>query len=100
MASAGESLYRYGDPARAIPACTACHGPVGRGNSLADYPALRAQFADYVVKQLGDFASGARYSGAKPGAPTSRNGDLMTTVAKRLNGDDIKALGTYIQGMR
>jgi cytochrome c553 len=100
MARAGEDLYRYGDPARAIPACTACHGPVGRGNSLADYPALRAQFADYVAKQLGDFASGARYAGAKAGAPSSRNGDLMTTVAKRLNSDDIKALGAYIQGMR
>ncbi len=100
MARAGEDLYRYGDPARAIPACTACHGPVGRGNSLADYPALRAQFADYVAKQLGDFASGARYAGAKAGVPSSRNGDLMTTVAKRLNSDDIKALGAYIQGMR
>jgi cytochrome c553 len=100
MESAGENLYRFGDATRAIPACTACHGPVGRGNSLADYPALRAQFADYVAKQLGDFASGARYSGAKPGAPASRNGDLMATIAKRLNSDDIKALGDYIQGMR
>jgi cytochrome c553 len=100
MESAGENLYRFGDAARAIPACTACHGPVGRGNSLADYPALRAQFADYVAKQLADFASGARYSGAKSGAPTSRNGDLMATVAKRLNSDDIKGLGAYIQGMR
>ena len=100
MVGAGENLYRFGDPARAIPACTACHGPVGRGNSLADYPALRAQFADYVAKQLADFASGARYGGAKSGAPASRNGDLMTTVAKRLNSDDIKGLGAYIQGMR
>src|SRR5580693_5040867 len=88
LESAGENLYRFGDAARAIPACTACHGPVGRGNALADYPALRAQFADYVAKQLSDFASGARYSGAKPGAPSSRNGDLMATVAKRLNSDD------------
>jgi cytochrome c553 len=100
MAGAGENLYRFGDASRAIPACTACHGPVGRGNSLADYPALRAQFADYVAKQLSDFASGARYSGAKPGAPTSRNGDEMATIAKRLNSDDMKALGDYIQGMR
>jgi cytochrome c553 len=100
MAGAGENLYRYGDSAREIPACTACHGPVGRGNSLADYPALRAQFADYVAKQLSDFASGARYSGAKAGAPTSRNGDIMAAIAKRLNSDDIKALGDYIQGMR
>jgi cytochrome c553 len=100
MWQAGENLYRFGDPARDIPACTACHGPVGRGNTVADYPALRAQFADYVAKQLTDFASGARYSGAKAGAPTSRNGYMMTTIAKRLNADDVKELAAYIQGMR
>lgn len=100
MVHAGEHLYRFGDPSRAIPACTACHGPVGRGNAVSDYPALRAQFAEYVSKQLNDFASGARYSGAKAGAPTSRNGYMMTTIAKRLNADDIKELGSYIQGMR
>jgi cytochrome c553 len=100
MWHAGESLYRFGDPAREIPACTACHGPVGRGNSVSDYPALRAQFADYVAKQLTDFASGARYSGAKPGAPTSRNGYMMATIAKRLTPDDIKEVAAYIQGMR
>ncbi len=97
---AGENLYRFGDPARDIPACTACHGPVGRGNAVSDYPALRAQFADYVVRQLTDFASGTRYSGAKPGAPTSRNGEMMATIAKRLNGTDIKDVAAYIQGMR
>jgi len=97
---AGENLYRFGDPARDIPACTACHGPVGRGNAVSDYPALRAQFADYVAKQLSDFASGARYSGAKAGAPTSRNGNMMETIAKRLNADDIKSVAAYIQGMR
>ena len=100
MVQAGENLYRFGDPAREIPACTACHGPVGRGNTLADYPALRAQFADYVAKQLNDFASGARYSGAKAGASTSRNGYMMATIAKRLNSDDIKDLAAFIQGMR
>lgn len=100
MAKAGENLYRFGDVARAIPACTACHGPVGRGNSVADYPALRAQFADYIAKQLGDFASGARYSGAKAGAPSSKNGYMMTTIAKRLSAEDIKDVSAYIQGMR
>lgn len=100
MWRAGENLYRFGDPARDIPSCTACHGPVGRGISVSDYPALRAQFADYVVKQLNDFASGARYRGAKHGAPTSRNGDMMATIAKRLNSNDIKEVAAYIQGMR
>ncbi|HTY95386.1 MAG TPA: c-type cytochrome [Steroidobacteraceae bacterium] len=100
MWQAGEKLYRFGDPAREIPACTACHGPVGRGNAASDYPALRAQFGDYVARQLNDFASGARYSGAKPGAPTSRNGYMMTTVARRLTPEDIKEVAAYIQGMR
>ena len=42
---AGEALYRTGDAARNIPACTACHGPAGQGNAGAGYPgAARAAF--------------------------------------------------------
>jgi cytochrome c553 len=40
---AGEKLYRGGDASREIPACIACHGPQGRGNGPAGFPALRAQ---------------------------------------------------------
>jgi cytochrome c553 len=47
---AGETLYVRGDPAREVPACAACHGPAGRGNLAAGYPALRAQQSVYVVK--------------------------------------------------
>jgi cytochrome c553 len=97
---AGETLYRNGDKAREIPACVACHGPVGRGNLAAGYPALRAQFSEYVVKQLNDYASGARYAGAKPDSPQSRNGGMMATVAKRLTPEDIRNVASYIQGMR
>ncbi len=43
---AGEKLYRAGDPARAIPACMACHGPTGKGNEPAKFPALRGQQCD------------------------------------------------------
>jgi cytochrome c553 len=97
---AGETLYKYGDRAREIPACVACHGPVGRGNLAAGYPALRAQFAEYLIKQLGDYASGARYAGAKPDGPQSRNGGMMTTIAKQLTPEDIRNVASYIQGMR
>ncbi len=48
---AGEKLYRGGDAARGIPACIACHGPVGQGNGPGAYPALRAQHAHARVKQ-------------------------------------------------
>jgi cytochrome c553 len=103
---AGESLYRRGDPARNIPACNACHGPVGMGNPGAGYPALRAQHSVYTVKQLNDFASGARYPAApadapaQEDAPESRNAPMMTTVAKRLSPEDIRNVASYIQGLR
>jgi len=97
---AGSQLYRRGDKARNIPACMACHGPAGNGNPAAGYPVLRAQHAVYTVKQLNDYASGARYQGAKDAAHASRNGQIMATVAKRLTPEDIRNLASYIQGIR
>jgi cytochrome c553 len=88
---AGEKLYRGGDAARAIPACMACHGPTGRGNELAKFPALRGQQSVYVTKQLNDYASGARTTG--PNA-------IMQTIAKRLSPEDIRNLASYLQGIR
>jgi cytochrome c553 len=88
---AGEKLYRSGDPARAIPACMACHGPTGRGNEPAKFPALRGQQSVYVMKQLNDYASGAR--------PTGPNG-IMQTISKRLSPDDIRNVASYVQGLR
>ena len=97
---AGEALYKNGDTARNIPACVACHGPVGRGNPAAGYPALRAQYSGYLVKQLNDYASGARYAGAAADKPQSRNGFMMSAIAKRLTAEDIRNVASYLQGMR
>ncbi len=97
---AGQTLYKYGDPARNIPACIACHGPVGTGNPASGYPALRAQYAEYVMKQLQDFASGARYAGAGDNKPESRNAAMMTTIAKLLTPVDMRNVASYVQGMR
>ena len=88
---AGEKLYRGGDAARGIPACMACHGPTGRGNEPAKFPALRGQQSVYLAKQLNDYASGARATGP--------NG-IMQTIAKRLSPDDIRNLASYLQGIR
>jgi cytochrome c553 len=88
---AGEKLYRGGDAGRQIPACMACHGPTGRGNDPAKFPALRGQQSGYVVKQLTDYASGTRSTGP--------NG-VMQTIAKRLSTDDIRNLASYLQGIR
>jgi cytochrome c553 len=88
---AGEKLYRGGDKARGIPACMACHGPTGYGVEPAKFPALRGQHSEYVVKQLTDYASGARTTGP--------NG-IMQTIAKRLSPDDMRNVSSYVQGLR
>jgi cytochrome c553 len=88
---AGEKLYRGGDQARGIPACIACHGPQGRGNGPAGYPALRAQHAVYAYGQLKAFAEGRR---------TTAGNDIMRVVATRLTDEEMRSLASYTQGLR
>lgn len=70
---AGQKLFRAGNAARGIPACMACHGPAARGNEAAKFPALRGQHSVYTVKQLNDYASGARTTGPN---------NIMQNIAK------------------
>ena len=87
-----EALYRGGDVENGIAACLACHGPTGRGNPAAGYPALHGQHAVYTAKQLRDYASGTR--------KTDGATRMMRDIAARLSPEDIDALASYIQGLR
>ena len=87
-----EALYRGGNVDNGTAACLACHGPTGRGNPAASYPALQGQHAVYTAKQLNDYASGKRTSDGKT--------RIMRDVAARLSQEDINALASYIQGLR
>ncbi len=98
---AGAKLYRNGDLGRGIPACMACHGPVGKGNPAAGYPALRAQHGVYTTKQLSDYASDARYGKDDKGHTLgTANATIMNTIASRLTAQDRSNLSAYLQGMR
>ena len=98
---AGEALYRGGDRARNIPSCASCHGPRGVGMTTAGYPKLRGQHATYTIKALNDYAAEQRYVDVNTGEKTrSRNGHMMTSIAKRLTDEDKAALASYIQGLR
>lgn len=88
----GEALYRGGNPESGVPACLACHGPSGLGNPAARYPAIAGQHATYTAKQLNDYASGARQSDGKT--------RMMRDIAERLSAEEIKALSSYVQGLR
>lgn len=98
---AGEKLYRSGDAARGIPACSACHGPQGRGNPAAGYPALQAQLAVYTIKQLDAYTADTRYAKDAAGQPQAGpNAAMMKVIASRLTAEDRRDLASYIQGIR
>ena len=88
----GEALYRGGNKEEKASACLACHGPTGRGNPAAKYPALKGQHAAYTAKQLNDYASAARTSDGKT--------RIMRDIAANLDRDDIAALSSYVQGLK
>ncbi|HEF4761365.1 TPA: cytochrome c4 [Pseudomonas putida] len=89
----GEALFRGGDLAKGLPACTGCHSPNGAGNAAAGFPHLGGQHAQYVAKQLTDFR--------KEEGGRTNDGDTKTmqTIAKRLSDEDIAAVSSYIQGL-
>jgi cytochrome c553 len=85
-------LYRGGDAERGIAACAACHGPRGLGNPGAGYPRLSGQHAAYSAVALRHYRAGERAG--------SRNGQMMTAVAKPLTDEEIEALASYISGLQ
>ena len=88
----GEALYRGGNKEDKASACLACHGPTGRGNPAAKYPALQGQHAAYSAKQLNAYADGARTTDGKT--------RIMQDIAANLDKDDIAALSSYVQGLK
>lgn len=87
----GSDLYRNGDLNRAVSACIACHGPLGEGNKPAAFPALRSQHADYLIKTLTDFKSGARSNNPE---------NMMHMIAKKMTDAEIKAVAYHISMMK
>jgi cytochrome c553 len=86
----GQKVYRAGNMEEQTMACAACHGPTGRGNPLASYPAIHGQHATYVAAQLRAFKAGAR----------NDPNQVMRSVAARLSEAEIDAVASYVQGMR
>lgn len=86
----GEKLYKAGDAERGIPSCAACHGPRGNGTSLAGFPKISFQNADYLKVQLEAFRDGTRAN--------DHNG-MMQDIAKKLTDKDIEVLSKYLGGL-
>ncbi len=87
----GSDLYRNGDLKREVSACIACHGPFGEGNKPASFPAIKSQHADYLIKSLTDFKSGARSNNPQ---------SIMHMIAKKMTDQEIKAVAYHISMMK
>ncbi|MGH8658840.1 MAG: c-type cytochrome [Gammaproteobacteria bacterium] len=87
----GRVVYHGGVHSSGVPACMACHGPSGKGNPAAGFPALRGQHPEYTEKQLRAYASGQR----------SNDGEsaVMRDIAARLSSKEMQAVASYIQGL-
>lgn len=96
LAREGQRLWRAGDPANGVPACSACHGPTGAGLPR-NYPRLSGQWSDYTLVQLKAFKSGERGMD-KDGKDI--NGRIMVGVVRGMTEAQMKALADYAQGLR
>ena len=88
---AGQRVYRSGKVNEQVMACAGCHGPDGRGNAPAGFPAIHGQHSTYVAAQLRAYKSGAR---------TTDPNQMMRTIAASLSEDEIDAVASFIQGLR
>lgn len=87
----GESLYRGGNPSSGLSACIGCHGPTGLGNPAAGFPLLAGQHAQYTEIQLKAFRAMQR---------ANDPGQMMRNIATKMTDHEIKAVASYIQGLR
>ncbi|WP_323034212.1 c-type cytochrome [Pararhodobacter sp.] len=78
------TVYSSGGANPAAMACVTCHGADGEGMAAAGFPRLAGLSADYLKKQLADFASGER---ANP---------IMQPLAAALSTEEANAVITML----
>jgi len=91
LVEAGKSIFLGGNEATGVPACIACHGADGKGMAAAGFPRVAGQHAAYTEKQLTDFYNAKRTNDAS---------SVMRDIASRMHMDEIKAVSSYIQGLK
>jgi cytochrome c553 len=91
-----QTIYRAGDAANGLPACSACHSPNGVGVPKS-FPRLAGQYSDYTLAQLKSFKAGER-GNDKEGKDVQ--GRIMATIAQKMNDTQMKALSDYASGLR
>jgi cytochrome c553 len=100
LVAKGESVYRAGNKTKGMAACTGCHSPDGSGNNGAAYPALAGQHADYIEKQLKAFRLAAEEPTAQGARLNDGDARIMRDIASRMSDLEIRAVASFISGLR
>lgn len=85
--NAGMRIAEHGTE-KGVPACITCHGSHGEGKASGGFPRLAGLPEAYMVKQLQNYASGAR---ANP---------VMAPIAKALTETEKEQVSSYYAGMK
>ena len=96
----GESVFRAGVERKGVASCSGCHGPSGKGVAGAGFPALAGQHAAYLEKQLKAFRQGADQPLADGSRVNDGDASIMRDVAEKLSDLEIKAVASFLSGLR
>ncbi len=86
----GEAIYRGGNIEFGSAACIGCHGPSGKGNPAAGFPAVAGQHAQYTYSQLQAFHQELR---------TGDTNRTMRNMVRKMSSEEMRAVAEYIQGL-
>ena len=85
----GQIIAQQGIAKSGVPACVACHGPLGEGSDIG--PRLAGQNVMYFKSQFESFANGTRQTVKSA---------IMQPVVAGLTDDDIEALAHFFESVQ
>jgi cytochrome c553 len=88
LSQVGRFVYLRGNPYTGVAACAGCHGEGGHGTDLL--PRLAGQHAQYVENQLKQFNKRER----------TNDNAVMHTIASKLSELEMKAVSSYLSGLK
>ena len=88
----GQRIYEEGLPEANVPACSACHGPTGKGQN--EIPRLSGQLYEYTVGQLSGWS---KLRGQGSAVDTSA---VMAPTAHNLTRSQMEAVAAYVSYLR
>jgi cytochrome c553 len=85
----GQTIAQQGIAQSGVPACVACHGPLGEGSEIG--PRLAGQNVKYVKSQFEAFANGTRQT---------TQSAIMQPVVSGMTDDNIEAVAHYYESVQ